>query len=95
MKLDDNARIEEHEDTTVREVAGEAVLLHLVSERYYVLDASSTRMWQVLVSSPTLGDAVKALGSEFDVELDVLRNDLLRFTGELAAQGLVSVHDPA
>ena len=95
MELGDDVRIEEHEDTVVREVNGEAVLLHLSSERYYVLDDSSTRMWQVLVSSPTLADAVDTLGSEFDVQIDVLRSDLSHFVGELAEQGLVTVHDPS
>jgi hypothetical protein len=91
MRLRDDARIAEQDDTVVREVNGEAVLLHLVSERYYVLDEPTTRMWRVLVESSTFADAVRALGDEFDVEVDVLRRDLERFVGELVDEGLVSV----
>jgi hypothetical protein len=91
MRLRDDARIAELDDTVVREVNGEAVLLHLVSERYYVLDEPSTRMWRVLVESSTFADAVRALTDEFDVEVGVLRRDLERFVGELADEGLVSV----
>jgi hypothetical protein len=91
MRLRDDARIAEQDDTVVREVNGEAVLLHLVTERYYVLDEPSTRMWRVLVESSTFADAIRALGDEFDVEVDVLRRDLERFVGELVNQGLVSV----
>jgi hypothetical protein len=93
MRLRDDARIAEQDDTVVREVNGEAVLLHLVSERYYVLDEPSTRMWRALVESPTFADATRALGEEFDVEVDVLRRDLERFVGELLDAGLVSVDD--
>jgi hypothetical protein len=91
MRLPDDARIAEQDDTVVREVNGEAVLLHLVSERYYVLDEPTTRMWRVLVESPTFADAVRALGVEFDVEGDRLRRDLERFVGELVGESLVSV----
>ena len=93
MRLADDARISERDDIAVREVNGEAVLLHLVSERYYVLDRPTTRMWHVLVDCPTFGDAIAVLGDEFDVESDVLRRDLERFVGELVDADLASV-DP-
>jgi hypothetical protein len=93
MRLGDEARIAERDDTVVREVNGEAVVLHLVTERYHVLDESSTRMWRALVESPTFADAVRTLGEEFDVEEDVLRRDLERFVGELVDAGLVAVED--
>jgi hypothetical protein len=91
MRLRDDARIAEQDDTVVREVNGEAVLLHLVTERYYVLDEPSTRMWRVLVESSTFADAIRALGDEFDVEVGVLRHDLERFVGELVDEGLATV----
>ena len=93
MRLGKDASIAEQDDTVVREVNGEAVLLHLVTERYYVLDGPSTRMWRVLVESPTFADAIRALGDEFDVKVDVLRRDLERFVDELVEAGLVTVHD--
>jgi hypothetical protein len=95
MRLGNDARIAERDDTVVREVNGEAVLLHLVTERYYVLDATSTEMWRVLLEAPTFADAIRALGAEFEVESDVLRRDLERFVGELVEAGLVTVHNGA
>lgn len=91
MRIPDEARIVEREDTVMREVGGEAVLLHLVTEHYYVLDEPSTRMWHALIESRTFADAMRVLLDEFDVEPQVLRRDLERFVGELAAEGLVSV----
>jgi hypothetical protein len=91
MRLADEARIGEHDDVVIREVNGEAVLLHLVTEQYYVLDEPSTRMWRALVESPTFADAMRILLDEFDVEPEVLRRDLERFVGELADEGLVTV----
>jgi hypothetical protein len=93
MRLGDDASIAEQDDTVVREVNGEAVLLHLITEHYYVLDGSSTRMWRVLVDSPRFADAIRTLGDEFDVATDVLRRDLERFVGELVEAGLVTVHE--
>lgn len=93
MRLGDDARIAERDETVVREVNGEAVLLHVVSERYYVLDAPSTQMWRVLVETPTFADAIRILGAEFEVEPKVLRRDLERFVGELVEAALVTVDD--
>lgn len=93
MQLGDDARIEEHDDAVIREVNGEAVLLHLLTERYFVLDAPSTRMFHALVEAPTFAEAIRALVTEFDVEEDVLRRDLERFVGELVEQGLATVDD--
>ncbi|MEA2283030.1 MAG: hypothetical protein QOK21_3637 [Solirubrobacteraceae bacterium] len=95
MRLGDEARIGEQDDAVVREVNGEAVLLHLLTEHYYVLDQPSSRMWRVLVESPTFADAMRVLLDEFDVEPDVLRRDLERFVAELAAAGFVTVDGAA
>ena len=95
VNLTDTTQIMESDDVVVRQVAGEAVLLHLVSERYYVLDAPTTRMWEVIVASRTFAEAVATLGSEFDVEVEVLRDDLTVFIGELVEAGLVAIHSPS
>ena len=92
MHLSDDARIAEQDDTVVREVSGEAVLLHLVTEEYYVLDEPSARMWRLLVESATFGDALRAIEDEFDVAPEVLRPDLERFVEDLVSAGLVTVH---
>ena len=91
MRLRDDARIAEQDDTVVREVNGEAVLLHLGNERYYVLNAPSTRMWRVLVESSTFADAIRTLDDEFDVDVEVLRHDLERFVEELVDEGLLTI----
>lgn len=91
MRLGDDSRIEAHDDAVAREVNGEAVLLHLETERYYVLDASTTQMWQVLIDASNLAEAVRTLHSEFDVEIETLRDDLQLFVGELVDAGLATI----
>jgi hypothetical protein len=78
----------------VREMQGESILLQLDRESYFGLDEVGTRMWNVLVESPTVNDAARLLEDEFDVDGEALWTDLRRFVAELEEAGLVELHDP-
>ncbi len=78
----------------VRAMQGESILLNLDRESYFGLDAVGTRMWNALVESPTVNDALRHLEAEYEVGTDELRADLHRLVGELHEAGLVEVHDP-
>ena len=75
----------------VRELDGEAILLNLDTERYFGLDEVGTRMWSELVAAPSIGAAFRALEREFDVEPDVLRNDLETLIARLLEAGLLEL----
>ena len=49
MSVPDSARVLASDDAVVREVNGEAVLLHLTTSQYHVLDPTSTEMWHALL----------------------------------------------
>lgn len=68
---------------------GESVLLDMASERYFGLDASGTRMWGALTSTPSVQEAYERLLEEYAVEPDVLRRDLGRLLEELVGRGLL------
>lgn len=78
----------------VRAMECESVLLNLDRESYFGLDEVGTRMWNVLIESPTVKDAFRVLEAEYEIEGAALWADLHRFVGELADAGLVEVHDP-
>jgi len=78
-------------DVLMRELDDEAVLLHLDRELYFGLDDVGTRMWTVLVSSDSVQAAYELLLSEFDVEPDILRQDLDEFLAGMIEQELLRI----
>ena len=75
----------------VRHLDGESVLLNLETEKYFGLDATGTRMWELATHSPSLQMAHAQLTHEFDVEPGVLRNHLVELLGQLVDNGLLQV----
>jgi len=67
------------------------VLLNLDNERYYGLDDVGTRMLSVLTSSDSVQSAWLQLVDEYDVDREVLREDLVTLVELLLEQGLVEV----
>jgi hypothetical protein len=78
-------------DVMIQELAGEAVLLNLKSERYFGLDEVGTCMWRSLTTSPTIQATYEKLLTEYEVEPDQLRRDLNDLLENLVANGLVEV----
>jgi len=77
----------------VSNVGEESVLLNLDSERYFGLDATGTRMWEVLNNSPTVQAAYETLLAEFDVDAERLQHDLFELVEKLKDHGLIEVAD--
>lgn len=84
-------RVETPAHVLVRFLDKESVLLNLETERYFGLDETGTRMWQLVTTSPSINAAYRELQSEFDVESDVLRLHLTDLLGRLVDNGLLQV----
>ena len=74
-----------------RRLDGESVLLNLESERYFGLDATGTRMWELVTSQPCIALALEKLQEEYEVEPDVLRSHLTQLMSGLVENGLLQV----
>jgi hypothetical protein len=59
----------------------ESVFLNLETERYDGLDETATRLWQVVTAAPSIENAYAELLSEFDVEAELLRQNLSQLLG--------------
>jgi len=57
----------------VRHLDGESVLLNLETEKYFGLDTTGTRMWELVTTSPSVDAAYARLLEEFEVEPELLR----------------------
>ena len=75
----------------VRFLDRESVLLNLETEQYFGLDETGTRMWQLLTASPDIDAAYQELLAEFDVEPELLRDNLTDLLGRLVENGLLQV----
>jgi hypothetical protein len=78
----------------VRFLDRESVLLNLETERYFGLDETGTRMWQLVTDSPNIDLAYQELLAEFDVEPELLRSNLAELLSRLVDNGLLQVLPP-
>ncbi len=75
----------------VRHLDGESVLLNLETEKYFGLDGTGTRMWELATQSPSIEAAYGKLTEEFEVEPHVLRDHLVELLEQLVDNGLLIV----
>lgn len=75
----------------IRHLDGESVLLNLESERYFGLDATGTRMWELMTSQPSIALALEQLQEEYEVEPETLRTHLTQLLSGLVENGLLQV----
>ena len=87
-------RVEVPRHVLVRVLEKESVLLNLETEQYFGLDETGTRMWQVVTTAPSIEGAYEELLSEFDVEAELLRQNLSELLGRLGDIGVLRVHLP-
>jgi hypothetical protein len=91
MSVSFTDRIRVPRDVLISRLQEESVLLNLDNERYYGLDDVGTRMLSVLTSSDSVQSAWEQLVDEYDVDREVLRQDLFSLVERLLEQGLVEV----
>jgi hypothetical protein len=75
----------------IRRLEGESVLLNLNSERYFGLDATGTRMWELMTSQPCIALALEKLQEEYEVEPEILLAHLTELLSKLVENGLLQV----
>lgn len=89
MELPDELRLRGSDDVLVRALDGEAVLLDLASGTYFGLNEVGARLWDLLAAGNTVGEARRTLLDEFEVEEQVLRDDVDALIAELERRQLV------
>ena len=84
-------RVEVPAGVLVRHLDGETVLLNLETEKYFGLDSTGTRMWELVTRLPSIESAYAELREEFEVEPEELRKHLAELLGQLVENGLLKV----
>jgi hypothetical protein len=91
MTVPFDARVSVPADVLVQELDGESVLLNLNGGLYYGLDDVGTRIWAALTKCQSVEHAYETLLTEFDVEPDLLKKDLVALVEKLIENGLVEL----
>ena len=89
----DSVTVSDH--VLARELEGETILLNLNNETYYLLDNIGTRVWTLLTTCSSVERIYESLLAEYEVEPEVLRNDLEQLLNELQEEGLLERQDGA
>jgi len=89
MTISFSDRVTVPDDVLISNLQDESVILNLDSERYYGLDDVGTRFLSVLTTSHSIEAAYDRLRNEYDVDPQVLRQDLLALVENLVDQGLL------
>ena len=93
--LSHDSRLQAKERVLVSELSGEAILLDLGAGRYYALNSSAKRIWELMTGGCTVGCALATLEEEFDAPREVLEADLETLLIELLGVGLLVQLRPA
>ncbi|HEY6661022.1 MAG TPA: PqqD family protein [Pyrinomonadaceae bacterium] len=91
MSISFSDRVKIPDDVLISNLQDESVILNLDSERYYGLDSVGTRILSVLTTSDSIEGAYNTLIQEYDVDGQLLRQDLLALVEDLVAQGLIEI----
>ena len=91
MQISFSDRVRIPDDVLISRLQEDSVILNLDSERYFGLDDVGTRLLNVLTASDSIEAAYELLLEEYDVDGQVLRDDLLALIENLAKQGIIEV----
>lgn len=83
---------QQSEDIVSEVLDGEAVLLHMATGKYFAMNATATRMWQLLVQLRDFERTIERLRVEYEVPEADLRRDLETLVASLVDRGLLSEH---
>jgi hypothetical protein len=91
MAVSFSDRVRVPDDVLISSLEEEFVILNLDSERYFGLNNVGTRFLSVLTASDSIEDAYKSLLIEYDVDSEVLRQDLTALIENLIEKGIVQI----
>ena len=77
------------DEVLTQNLDGEIVLLDLQSEQYFGLDDVGSAMWNALSETGSVEAAFQQLQAIYEIEPDLLHQDLLSLVGQLRENGLL------
>lgn len=78
-----------------RQIRDERVLLDVSTSRYYSVNDTGSRAWELMDGQRTLEQIARQMAGEYGVEITVILSDLTPFIRDLEAEELVHVSAPS
>jgi len=89
-----DARVHVPDHVVYRWFEAETLLLNLNTGQYHGLNPTGGRLLQLLEETEGgVGEAVRRLATEYDVDEGQIANDMAEFCAQLAGRGLIEVDD--
>ena len=74
----------------LQRVDDEVLLFNSANGLFFTLNEMGTVFWQSMSESNTLQDIFNSIAQEYEVEADLLAQDIITFSQTLAEQGLLN-----
>ncbi len=86
---DDDARLARAEGLVASEVEGEMVILSIDSGHFFHLNATGSRIWELLGVPMTMAEICEKASEGFAVDPEACRRDIAEFVQGMRAKGLL------
>ena len=87
--MTDSTILRRREGLMTADMNGSAVMMDIMTGKYYNLGEVGGRIWELLEEPMTVAALVQKLTAEYDVSAERCRADLLPFLAKLVERGLV------
>jgi hypothetical protein len=89
--VDGTTTLKRSENATSQSVAGEAILIHLPTGKYFSLNRVGTELWEMLDGQRSIAEHAACLAEKYNVDKEMVGQDLLELCQRLLAKNLVEV----
>jgi hypothetical protein len=94
MKFEDYAGLAKpNQNVLFRRLGDDMVLFHLESDRFYELNGTAARFWELLNSGHNVDDARRQILEEFEVDPVQLATETESLLEALRREDLISAHE--
>ena len=87
--MNDTTVLSRREGLMAADMNGSAVMMDIMTGKYYNLGEVGGRIWELLEEPMTLDTLVQKLTAEYDVSAERCRSDMLPFLNTLIERGLL------
>jgi hypothetical protein len=84
-----NTSLTRDPDLVCAEMDGDLVMMSIENGEYYGIGGVGTRIWELLNQPTTIEQLVETITTEFDIQEDRCRDDVLSFSEKLFELGLI------
>ena len=87
--MTNNTILSRREGLMTADMNGSAVMMDIMTGKYYNLGEVGGRIWELLEEPATLSELIGKLTAEYDVSAEQCRTDILPFLDTLLERGLL------